>query len=92
MTFGVRGMAGNVIDWCNDAYRPEGPSTVGDAFSPPPCPAPEDEPVTRLIRGGGWVSKPSLLRCASRDFNDDFNRASYVGFRLFRSCVSEDFE
>jgi len=89
--YGVRGMAGNVIDWCNDQYRPEGPAPIGRHFTVPPCPEPGDDPVTRIIRGGGWVSKPSLLRSASRDFNDDFNRASYVGFRLFRSCVDEDF-
>src|SRR5262249_5584065 len=50
--YGVRGLAGNVRDWCLDVWPPEGPRIVSDRLRIDP--AEPDDPDFCAIRGGWW--------------------------------------
>lgn len=77
--FGLHDLFGNVREWVHDAYGdyplrspardPMGPGGSGD----------------RVIRGGGFLSSPPMLRAASRDRAAPSTRSPDLGFRLVRS-------
>ena len=77
--YGVRGMAGNVRDWCANPYTRDGPpdgSRVGQATAADAQPS--------VIRGGSWSSAASKCRSAGR-FAGAGHRLKSLGFRLVRS-------
>ncbi len=49
--YGVRGMAGNVRDWCRDVYRQEGPTIVEGRFTPRTSGG-----SNRTLRGGAFTA------------------------------------
>ena len=77
--FGLHDLFGNVREWVHDAY--------GDY----PTRTPARDPMgpggsgERVIRGGGFLSPPSMMRAASRDRAAPSTRSSDLGFRLVRS-------
>jgi len=75
--YGVRGMAGNMQDWCEDPYSPDGERPAGSDGA-------EDPDVERIVRGGGWASAPAAARLAVRDWFVPGLRYSALGFRLAR--------
>jgi formylglycine-generating enzyme required for sulfatase activity/tRNA A-37 threonylcarbamoyl transferase component Bud32 len=79
--YGVRGLAGNVRDWCADAWLPDGPPCVGDRVG-----RPVEGPMGawRVRRGGSWGDMPGRARCADRDWYDPGYRYDYLGVRLVR--------
>jgi formylglycine-generating enzyme required for sulfatase activity len=81
--YGVRGLAGNVRDWCADPWRPEGPATPGDRVAPALAGGPTD---WRVRRGGSWGDAPSRARLADRDWYHPHYRYDYLGVRLVRSA------
>jgi formylglycine-generating enzyme required for sulfatase activity len=81
---GALDMAGNIREWCQDAWDE-------DFYGKPAAHAPDpvcDTPAapTRCVRGGSFTTPPQGLRCAMR--GHDFAAGSYddVGFRLARSA------
>jgi len=78
---GVMDLAGNVLEWCLDAYREEhyadclrqgaatDPLATGDGGSP------------RVLRGGAFVGRAWLLRSTNRFRDVPWNRVRNVGFR-----------
>ena len=82
--YGIRGMAGNMMDWTASLFKEEGPTIENHRIA-------ESIDLSntgsdRVLRGGGWGSLASYLRSAGRsDCNPD---GSYYnnGFRLSR-CV-----
>lgn len=75
--YGVRGMAGNVRDWCNDWYTRLPLSDRAD-----------EVPVTgrfRNVRGGSYVCEARWCRTAARLAAGETARLGVVGFRLVRS-------
>ncbi|MEM7248940.1 MAG: SUMF1/EgtB/PvdO family nonheme iron enzyme, partial [Acidobacteriota bacterium] len=78
--WGVRGMAGNVRDWCLNAYRREGPAD--ELVSVDVDDEREDE--LRLVRGGSWNSNEAYCRLAGRFAIEPGSRFAAVGFRLAR--------
>lgn len=82
--YGVRGLAGNVREWCADVYRRDGPhvpelqaaiATRGDGRA-----------RLRVDRGGCWAESGADGAAASRrDATPARARAPWLGIRLVRS-------
>ncbi len=79
--YGVRGMAGNVRDWCLDRWTLEGPRVEGDIVRVEAAP---DTSSDRLLRGGAWISVGDMARLAVRYSAPPSKRHGVLGFRLAR--------
>lgn len=85
--YGVRGLAGNVRDWCINTWRAAGPALVGDVVSVDE--ASSDDPAPRTIRGGAWTSVIAFARAAGRFAAKPEDRFAVVGLRLVRPIGPE---
>ena len=81
--YGVRGMAGNVRDWCLDRWERDGPEVVDGVLRW--VSAPPDDPGFRSVRGGAWTAVAERVRMASRFAAKPDDRFRGQGFRLARS-------
>jgi serine/threonine-protein kinase len=78
--YGVRGMAGNVREWCADDWSDAGP---------PETPRVEVQPATtgyRVVRGGTWQGHPRDARLAARRQHRDTYRDAILSLRAFRDA------
>jgi serine/threonine-protein kinase len=82
--YGVRHLAGNVVEWCADEYRREGPP-VRDGLYTPPLVTSDASPADRTLRGGCFLFDAFLLRAATRHNTGSIVRDVTLGFRLVRS-------
>lgn len=82
--YGVRGLAGNVRDWCREADGDSEQAVSTDRLSITDLS--EGQPdLLRLSRGGCWYSHHRDARTASRVKSPQSFRAAGVGIRLVRS-------
>lgn len=79
--YGVRGVGGNVRDWCADSASPEPSIRDGRALRLPETPS----AVERIVRGGSWRQSPDAARVAARSAIAAAQGHPDVGFRLVRS-------
>ncbi len=79
-TFGLNDMHGNVSEWVEDCYHEnyQGAPADGTSWSSDSC-------SERVIRGGGWSSKPADLRSANRGRVVADHQGNDVGFRIVQS-------
>lgn len=85
--YGVRGMGGNVADWCADEYLQDGPACPDDRVPREPRLGDVHAPVLRVVRGGSWdYLSARRARSSGRDRRVASFRFSLFGFRLARSC------
>ncbi len=82
--YGVRGLAGNVRDWCANVWALDGPAPENGLLVI--APDDPDDPLPRTIKGGAWNSVPAYARAAGRFATRPDERFSAVGFRLVRSA------
>ncbi|MFT5680750.1 MAG: serine/threonine protein kinase/formylglycine-generating enzyme required for sulfatase activity [Myxococcota bacterium] len=85
--YGVRGMSGNVRDWCLNIWKMKGPETEGDRLLLDAA-GPEN-PDLRALRGGAWSVVPYQSRLAGRFVNHPDRWFVTLGFRLFYSQTSK---
>jgi sulfatase modifying factor 1 len=72
-TFGVQDMSGNVEEWTADWYV--------ESLGPGPAPR---SGAAHVLRGGGWLSSPSMSRTTSRNWGSALEAGPNVGFRCAR--------
>ena len=77
--YGVRGMGGNSMDWCRDAFKGTGPPMLRSRAV-----VREDPGQPRSIRGGHFYAVGQISRVCHRYRLDPAFRAYMLGFRLMR--------
>lgn len=77
--FGHLDLAGNVWEWCRDAW--DGSAYHGPGVWVDPVFEHEDA-ITRVCRGGAWSYPTQYLRAAGRSGNDSEGRGNDIGLRV----------
>jgi formylglycine-generating enzyme required for sulfatase activity len=70
---GLHDMIGNVVEWCQDTFKPYPCDTKTKANE-----------LVRVLRGGSWFDSNYFNRVAYRDNYEPNNRSNYNGFRVAR--------
>jgi serine/threonine protein kinase/formylglycine-generating enzyme required for sulfatase activity len=87
--YGVRGLAGNVLDWCADEFRLDGSVQDGEVVSWSRA-DPADVATVRVRRGGHWNGTIQGARAATRSRDKPGFRDERLGFRLGRSLRGDE--
>lgn len=89
--FGVYNMAGNVSEWTLDAFSPSAIEFVND-LNPVLLYDADDHASyalkRKVVRGGSWKDNGSMLNSDARNYEQQDEAHSYIGFR----CVMSAFE
>lgn len=75
--YGLFDMAGNISEWCEDAFNPASVPLVWDLN---PTYFDEDE-MRKVIRGGSWKDVAYYLETGTRSFEFRDSTRAYIGFR-----------
>lgn len=81
--YGVRGMAGNVRDWCIEPWSLDGSRVENDILQIDRADVRDDMIIA--VRGGAWISAGDLMRIGIRYAERPTRRHGVLGFRLARS-------
>ncbi len=79
--YGVRGMAGNCADWCQEIYSPDLPTDGDRVRVPDDQEHPGDATRLRIARGGSWTVAASAARSTYRHRVETERTHSFRGFR-----------
>lgn len=89
--FGVYNMAGNVSEWTLDAFSPSSVEFVHDLNPVLLYDANDKDSYTlkrKVVRGGSWKDNGSMLNTDVRNYEQQDEAHSYIGFR----CVISAFD
>jgi len=75
--YGLYNMAGNVAEWCLDAYADNSVAVTWDLNT---VNDDADEP-RKVIRGGSWKDVAYYLETGTRSYEYENKKRSYIGFR-----------
>ena len=85
--YGLYDMAGNVAEWCADAYD-EKIYIVANALSPYyNYNAKESDPIAmkrKVVRGGSWKDQKYFIQVQTRSFEFQDTSKCYIGFRCIQ--------
>ncbi len=84
--YGVRGLAGNVHEWCADVFHAQGPPCPQDRVRIAGDAAGDTAGDLRVIRGGSWAYRAVGARSSYRAGSDPRFRSYHLGFRVARSA------
>ena len=90
--YGLYDMAGNVAEWCIDAYDESAYSFTHDLDPTVQYFAKDSDPPARkrkVIRGGSWKDIGFYLQCGVRSYEYQDSAKSYIGFRNVRSYLGQ---
>ena len=81
--YGIRGLAGNIQDWCSDLMLPEGPVVEDQrVVVVPPVEAGHEARLN--ARGGMWTGGGQYSRCTGRQGGSPAQRLYTRGIRVCR--------
>ncbi len=83
--YGVRGMGGNVAQWCVDLYSQHTSVLESQRVVTTPNIAPENAGAVRVVRGGSWSGPAANVRLANTGSASPSLRYIGIGLRLVRS-------
>lgn len=88
---GLRDMAGNVAEWCQDTYHANAYALAARDPSAFLNPGSELAEITRRVtRGGSWSNSLSFLRTRARAWCVEQRAAHHIGFRIARDAPIPD--
>ncbi|MCQ2285504.1 MAG: SUMF1/EgtB/PvdO family nonheme iron enzyme [Bacteroidales bacterium] len=88
--FGLFDMAGNVAEWCEDAFDKSAVNFSHDLNSQYTYYARKDDPTVKkrkVIRGGSWKDVSYYITVFAKTFEYQDTAKSYVGFRCVQSYM-----
>lgn len=91
--YGLYDMAGNVAEWCKDAYDESSYNFAHDLNMDYSYEAKDTDPPVlkrKVIRGGSWKDVGYYLQVGSRTFEYQDTAKSYVGFRCVQTYLGRD--
>jgi eukaryotic-like serine/threonine-protein kinase len=83
--YGVRGVTGNVYDWCLNPFSVDGPMVDNGRFIPVP-----QQGEVKTVMGSCWSSREFTTQAWHRDHRNQADRHYGCGFRLARSLCPAD--
>ena len=88
--FGLYDMAGNVAEWCEDAFNESANIFTHDLNMQYSYHAKKSDPMVlkrKVIRGGSWKDISEFLRCQHRSYEYQDSCKPYIGFRCAQSYL-----
>jgi formylglycine-generating enzyme required for sulfatase activity len=92
--WGLYDMAGNVSEWCEDAYNESAYNFAHDLNMQHRYEAKKGDPEVlkrKVIRGGSWKDISYFIHCAARSYEYQDTGKSYVGFRCVQSYLGRQY-
>ncbi len=83
--FGLFDTLGNVAEWCQDVYRPNGATADQPLADNGTSTVPVDADEPRVTRGGSYADSTDDVRSAARGHQRPARQLETVGFRIARS-------